>query len=141
MSEADRGGRSRDIPYMWNLKRNPTDELNYKAKRDSQTQRMNSRLPGSVGIKTDRELGMDMDTLHGSPARACCTAPATLLRATRQPAGRGIRRTVDACVRTAESLHCSHETIVRLLAGSTPVQNKSLKKRSRLQCTRHGFDP
>ena len=26
-----------DIPYMWNLKRNDTHELTYKAERDSQT--------------------------------------------------------------------------------------------------------
>ena len=27
---------SYDIPYMWNLKRNDTNELNYKAERRSQ---------------------------------------------------------------------------------------------------------
>ena len=91
VSEADRGGRSRDVPYMWNLKRNPTDELTYKAKRDSQTQRMNSRLPGSVGIKIDRELGVDMDTLCFTriASRACCAARGTLLRATWQPGWEG----------------------------------------------------
>ena len=29
-----------DIPYLWNLKRNDTNELTYKTERDSQTQRM-----------------------------------------------------------------------------------------------------
>ena len=33
-----------DIPYMWNLKRNDTNELTYKTERDSQ--KMNLRLPG-----------------------------------------------------------------------------------------------
>ena len=28
---------SHDIPYMWNLKINDTNELTYKTKRDSQT--------------------------------------------------------------------------------------------------------
>ena len=28
---------SYDIPYMWNLKRNETNELSYKTERDSQT--------------------------------------------------------------------------------------------------------
>ena len=34
-----------DIPYMWNLKRNYTNELIYKTEIDSQTLRMNIRLP------------------------------------------------------------------------------------------------
>ena len=29
------------IPYIWNLKRNGTNELTYKTERDSQTQRTN----------------------------------------------------------------------------------------------------
>ena len=34
----DREGEiSYDIPYMWNLKRNDTNELTYKTGRDSQT--------------------------------------------------------------------------------------------------------
>ena len=35
---------SYDIPYMWNLKRNDTNELTYKTERDSQ--KINLRLPG-----------------------------------------------------------------------------------------------
>ena len=35
-----------DIPHMWNLKRNDTNELTYTTEKDSQTQRMNLWLPG-----------------------------------------------------------------------------------------------
>ena len=34
-----------DIPYVWNLKRNDTDELTYKTETDSQTQKTNLQLP------------------------------------------------------------------------------------------------
>ena len=37
-SKSDREGEiSHDIPYMWTLKRNDTNELTYKPERDSQT--------------------------------------------------------------------------------------------------------
>ena len=35
-----------DIPYLWNLKRNDTNELTYKTERDSQTYKTNLWLPG-----------------------------------------------------------------------------------------------
>ena len=35
---------------------------------------------------------------------------------------------MDICVRTAESLCCSPETITTLLIGYTPIQNKKLKR-------------
>ena len=35
------GEISYDFSYMWNLKRNDTNELTYKTKRDSQTSKMN----------------------------------------------------------------------------------------------------
>ena len=37
---------SYDISYMQNLKRNGTNELNYKTETDSQTKRTNLWLPG-----------------------------------------------------------------------------------------------
>ena len=38
LSKSDQEGEiSYDIPYMWNLKRNDTNELIYKTERDSQT--------------------------------------------------------------------------------------------------------
>ena len=36
---------SYDIPSMWNLKGNDTNELIYKRERDSQTYKINLRLP------------------------------------------------------------------------------------------------
>ena len=36
-SKSDRREVSYDIPYMWNLKRNDTNELIYKIEADSQT--------------------------------------------------------------------------------------------------------
>ena len=36
MSDSE-GEISYDIPYMWNLKRNDTNELTYQTERDSQT--------------------------------------------------------------------------------------------------------
>ena len=35
---------------------------------------------------------------------------------------------MDTCIRVAESLHCSPETVTVLLIGYTPIQNKKLKK-------------
>ena len=54
------------IPYIWNLKRNGTNELTYKTERDSQTQRTNRGLPGfrrGLGEGIIREFGVDMCTL------------------------------------------------------------------------------
>ena len=46
-SKSDREGEILyDIPYMWNLKRNDTNEITSKTERDSQTQRMNLWLLG-----------------------------------------------------------------------------------------------
>ena len=36
LSEVRKGKILYDIPYMWNLKRNDTNELTYKTERDSQ---------------------------------------------------------------------------------------------------------
>ena len=49
-----------DIPYMWTLKRNHTNELTYKTERDSQTQKMNLLL---LGERDSQKFGMDMFTL------------------------------------------------------------------------------
>ena len=37
VSKTEKQKMSYDLPYMWNLKRNDTNELTYKTERDSQT--------------------------------------------------------------------------------------------------------
>ena len=37
------------------------------------------------------------------------------------------------CIHTAESLHCTPEIITTLLIGHTPIQNKRLKKPTKMQ--------
>ena len=51
------------------------------------------------------------------------TAP---LRAMGQPEGRGVWEKMDACIPTAESLHCPPETITILSISYTPIQNKKV---------------
>ena len=48
-----------DVPYIWNLKRNDTNELTDKEETHSQTQRTNLQLQD----RTVTEFGMDMYTL------------------------------------------------------------------------------
>ena len=45
-----------------------------------------------------------------------------------QPGWEGAWGRMDTCICTAESLHCSRETITTLSTGYTTVQNKRLKK-------------
>ena len=45
---------SYSIPYMWNLKRNYTNELTYKTGTNSQTSRRSSWLPGQRGKRAGR---------------------------------------------------------------------------------------
>ena len=72
-----------DIPYVWNLERNDTNEPTYKTERDSQ--KTNLQLPGG---RDSREFGMDgytllyskwitnQDLLHntGNSAQGCVPA-------------------------------------------------------------------
>ena len=41
--------------------------------------------------------------------------------------GRGVWGRMDTCVYVAEFLHCSPKTIVTLLIGNTPIQNKKFE--------------
>ena len=43
-----------DITYMWNLKKNDTNELIYKTKTDSQTQKTNLWLPRGKEERKDK---------------------------------------------------------------------------------------
>ena len=62
-SKSDRGEISHDIPYMWNPKRNDTNDLTYKTEIDSQTWRTRLWLPGEkIKERIIREFGMDMYT-------------------------------------------------------------------------------
>ena len=45
--------------------------------------------------------------------------------------GRGVWGRMDTCVCTAESLHCSPETITTLLIGYAPKWNKSFKNNNK----------
>ena len=54
---------SYDIPYMWNLKRNDTNELTYKTGRESQTWKTNLRLQGWGREGIVRDFGKVMYTL------------------------------------------------------------------------------
>ena len=42
---------------------------------------------------------------------------------------------MDTCIRMAEYLHYSPETITTLLTGYTPIQNKKFKSKKRKQIT------
>ena len=87
-SKSDRGEISYDIPYLWNLKRNYTNELTSKQKRDSQTLKMNLWLPGGK----DRDFGKVMymllylkwitnkDLLYSTWNSAQCYVPAWMGR-------------------------------------------------------------
>ena len=53
-----------DILYMWNPRRNVTNELTYKTETDSETSRMSLWLPGRrVRGRGHREFEMSMYTL------------------------------------------------------------------------------
>ena len=107
---------------MWNLKRNDTNELTDK--RDSQTWKMNSQLPGEGRV---RDFGVDMytlpylkwvtskDLLYSSGNSAQCYVAAWM--------GGGFGR-MDTCTCMAESLPCSPETVTTLSICSTLIQNK-----------------
>ena len=54
---SDRGEILYDIPYMWNLKRNDTNELPYKSERDSQSYKTNLWLREGGGKRSLGSLG------------------------------------------------------------------------------------
>ena len=58
LSEVREAEISYDIPYMWNLKRNHTNEITYKTGTDSQTYRMNLLLLGASGGQGRDKLGV-----------------------------------------------------------------------------------
>ena len=58
-------------------------------------------------------------------------AHATLLNVMWLPDEKAVWRTMDTCRCMAESLHCSPESITMLIIGSTTIQNKKLKKKTK----------
>ena len=89
LSKSDRGEILYDFSYMWNLKRNDTNEFTYKTQRDLQTKKINLWLPG-WGIV--REFGKVMYMLLYSKwltNKDLLYRHATLLNALCQPGREG----------------------------------------------------
>ena len=119
-----------DIPCMWNLKRNYTNELT----KQKETHRLREGIYGCREEGIVREFGMDMytllylkqiinkDLLHSTWNSAQCYTAAWM--------GGGLWGRMDICTCTAESFPCPSETITTLLIGSTQVHSK-LKRRNR----------
>ena len=55
--------------------------------------------------------------------------------------GQGIRGRMDTCIRMAESLRCSPETITTLLIGCIPTQNKKFIEEKKGACGEEGIVP
>ena len=116
-----------NIPYMWNLKRNDTNELTYKTEGDSETQRRNLWL---LGIKDSQGVWdghghtalFKMDNQQGPAVqhREFCSVFCGSL------GGRGAWGRMDTCVCMAEPLRRPPET---LLIGYTLIKIKSSKKK------------
>ena len=67
-SNSDREEVSYDIPYVWNLKRNDTNELICQTETDSQIEnKLMAAGREEQGDGTVRAFGMDMYTLLYSP--------------------------------------------------------------------------
>ena len=121
-----KGEISYDIPHLWNLKINDTNELTYKTERDSQTQKMKSCF---LGEGTSKDIGEVVYTLLYFK----WITNKNLLYSTQNSAQRYVPvwmggrywRRIDICIYLAEeSLHCSLETITTLLISHTSIQNR-----------------
>ena len=109
--------------FVWNLKRNDTNEFISKTETGSQTQKLNLWLPGGRDIqgvwnghaytaifKMDNQQGPTVQFLQG-----------TLLDVMGSLDGRGLWGSMDTCIYMAEFLHYSSETITTLLIGYTSI--------------------
>ena len=122
------GETSYDFYYMWNLKRNDTNELTYKTKRDSQTSKMN--LYGCQGEGIVRKSGklvytllysiqiINRDLLYSTRNSTQCVC---------QPGWEKASGKVDTCLWVDECFPCSPETTTALLIGCTPIPNKKFQ--------------
>ena len=94
--------------------------------------------PGSSSTRTS----LAFQWLHTSrTVRPCSIAQGTLLNVMWQPGWQG--NLGEHGYHTAESLHCSHETITTLLISYTLLQNRKFNKikDSMLPCRGCGFHP
>ena len=110
-----------DLPYIWNLKKNDSNELT-KQKETHRLRKQTSRCQGG-GIA--REFGKvlytllysnwitNKDLVYSTWNSSQCSVPAWMEE------GFG-----DTCVCMAESLCCSPETTTTLLTGYASMQNK-----------------
>ena len=130
ISESQLGEMSYDIPYMWNLKRNDTNDLTYKpetdlrefmvaggkdrAGRDSQ-----GVWDGRGHTAVFNKENQQGPAVH--PRDLCSMSCGSL-------DGTGVWGRMGTCVRVAESIHCPPEAITTLFINSTSKQNESLKQ-------------
>ena len=111
-------------------KRNDTNELIYKTKRDLQTEKVHVWLPGERwGERIVRKFGMDMykqlylkwiinKNLRGYSTWNSVQCYVAALD------GRDVWGRMDMCICMDKSLRCSPEMITTSLIGYTPVQDK-----------------
>ena len=116
-----------DIPHVWILKRNDTNELTYITERDSQKKNLWLLGEGTVRVVWEDYVHIvifKMDNLQGPTIQHMELY--SMLCASLD--GRGVWGRMDTCICMAESLLCSPETITTLLIDYTPIQNKKLLK-------------
>ena len=120
-----RGRNIDDIPYLWNLKRNDTNELTKQKDIDLENELMVASTHCYI--------------LNGLPTRPYCIEHRELCLMCWGSLDRSeIWGRTDTWIWMAESLHCSPETITTLLIRYTTTQNKKLKKKPALGCKKPG---
>ena len=126
-----------DTPYMWDLKRNDTNELIYKMETGSQTQKTN--LPVARGKNEGKRLVRGVQDQHVHIAifkvdnqqeptiqhRELCSLLGGSLD------GRGVWGRMDTWMCMTETLCCPPETITTLLTSYTSIENKKFFKREK----------
>ena len=108
-----------NIPYIWNLKGNNTNELIFNTETDSQTQRRIQLLGRKDGGKCVRQFGLDVYLLlylKWTTARPYCVQHRELCCMLGSSLdGRGVWGRMDTCVCVTESLCCPPEITTTLL--------------------------
>ena len=129
-SKIREGDISYNIPYMWNLKGNDTNELT----KQKETHRLRKQTYGCWGKGYLGSSGRSCTHSYiqnGQPTKIHCTAYGTLSTHCYVPAwlmGRGeVWGRMDTCICMAESLRCSPETTTALFIGCAGMRAKSLQ--------------